>query len=70
MRGGFIARITIDYKSIALATELRWHTARKRPLQDRLPQALGAFEAGFDGGFEFFGDGEAAVDFIKDCTLF
>ena len=45
-------------------------SARKRLLQDRLSQAFGAFEVGFDGGFEFFGDGEAAVDFSNDSILF
>ena len=41
----------------------------KRPLQDRLSQALSALEVGFDGGFEFFGDGEAVVDFGYYLTL-
>ncbi len=31
-------------------------------LEDRLPQAVGAGEVGFDGGFKFLNDGQAAID--------
>jgi hypothetical protein len=42
----------------------------KRPLKNRLPQAVGAGEVGFDGGFEFFDDGQAVLDFGHDRFLF
>jgi hypothetical protein len=35
-----------------------------------LPQSVGAGEVGFDGGFEFLDNGQAALDFSDDAVLF
>ena len=37
--------------------------------ENGLPQAVGAGEVGFDGGFEFVDDGQAALDFVDNAVL-
>lgn len=41
----------------------------KSLLQDRLAEAGGAAEVGFEGGFEPVGDAEAPLDFLHDAGL-
>ena len=43
---------------------------RKRLTEDRLPQAVGADEVGFDGSLEFVDDRQAALDFGYNLRLF
>ena len=44
--------------------------AAKGFFENRLAQTVGAGEVGFDGCFEFFDDGQAALDFGDDLFLF
>lgn len=44
--------------------------ARESLTQYGLPQTVGAGEVGLDGGFEFLDDGQAALDFGHDLSLF
>lgn len=41
----------------------------ERATEDRLPQPRGALQVGKDGGLEFFGAAEAALDFGDDAVL-